>query len=255
MSQPWQPASQPQPPQPDGGNPYAQSPGAGAGAPPPMPPQPPAGPPPGAPAGPPPGPPQGMPQGPPQGMPPQGVPPQGMPPQGFPGQPPAPPQFQGGPMPYPPQRTGSPGSPVGAFFLGLLVSFVISLIYVVVIFASYKSLTDEAAGYALYYGHALLNGAAVGAVAGLVGRRSNGAHVSAGIIGALGAFFGSTNAFVALYLDTPGSSPTFLLREMPFFPAQAWWGPDAGSGMLALLGLVLAAGAGWGIARLTGSRR
>ncbi|MFM9373115.1 hypothetical protein [Streptomyces sp. Da 82-17] len=227
MSQPWQPA-QPQPPQPDGGNPYAQSPGSGAGAPPPMPPQPPAGPP---------------------QMPPQGFPGQ----QQFPGQPAPMPGMQP-PMPYPGPQPGG-GSAVGAFFLGWLVSFVISLIYVGVVFAAYESLTEEAAGYGLYYGHALLNGAAVGAVAGLVGRRSNGAHISAGIIGALGTFFGSTNAFVATYLDTAGSDITFLLRDHPFFPAEAWWGPDAGSGMLSLLGLVLAAAAGWGIARLVGSRR
>ncbi|MDQ8707075.1 hypothetical protein RCO28_32060 [Streptomyces sp. LHD-70] len=242
MSQPWQPASQPQPPQPDSGNPYAQP--SGPGAPPPMPPQPPMGPPPGAPAGPPPGPPQG-------------VPPQ----QGFPGQPPVPPQFAGQPGPmqggmpqqYPAPQTGG-GSAVGAFFLGWLVSFVISLIYVVIIFAVYQDLT-EAASYAVYYGHALLNGAAVGAVAGLVGRRSNGAHVSAGIIGALGTFFASTNAFVVIYLDSTGGGPGYLLTEMPFMPAEAWWGPDASSGLLALLGLVLAGAAGWGIARLTGSRR
>ncbi|MDI3420826.1 hypothetical protein [Streptomyces luteolus] len=241
MSQPWQPASQPQPPQPDSGNPYAQP--SGPGAPPPMPPQPPVGPPPGGPAGPPPGPPQGVPQ------------------QGFPGQPPVPPQFAGQPGPmqggmpqhYPPQRGG--GSPVGAFFLGLLVSIVVSLIYVGIIFASYENLTDEATGRALYFGHAVLNGAAVGAVAGLVGRRSSGAHISAGIIAMLGAFFAQTNAIVFVQLDVSNGDFLYILKEAPFFPAEAWWGPDAGSGMLSLLGLVLAAAAGWGIARLAGSRR
>ncbi|MDI3406034.1 hypothetical protein [Streptomyces cavernicola] len=232
MSQPWQPASQPQPPQPDGGNPYAQP--SGPGAPPPMPPQPPAGPPP---------------------MPPQQ--------QGMPGPPPGQPQFPGQPAPMPgmqppmpyagPQRGG--GSAVGAFFLGWLVSFVVSLIYVAIIWASYENLTDEATGRALYMGHGVLNGAAVGAVAGLVGRRSSGAHVSAGIVAALGAFFGQTNAIVMVQMDASNGDLIYLLKEAPFFPAEAWWGPDASSGMLSLLGLVLAAAAGWGIARLVGSRR
>lgn len=231
MSQPWQPASQPQPPRPDGGNPYAQSP-YGPGAPPPMPPQ--------GPPGPPAGPPPGMPQ--------QGFP-------GQPGQPPAQPPFPQQQFPYPGQPAGRPGSAVGAFFLGLVVSVVLSLLYAGIFFATYKDLTDVATVHILYFAHAVINGAAVGAVAGLVGRRNNGAQVAAGVVAVLGAFFGQANAAVFVQLDIAGSDLYYLLRERPFFPAEMWWGRDVESGLLSLLGLVLAAAAGWGIARLIGSRR
>ncbi|MFC7308751.1 hypothetical protein ACFQVC_31605 [Streptomyces monticola] len=242
MSQPWQPASQPQqpqPPQPASGNPYAQSsPDAGAGAPPPMPPQPPAGPP---------GPPPGAPGVPPQ----QGFPGQAPPQQPFPGQPAPAPGMQPQPYPYQVPQSGG-GSPVGAFFLGLLVSFVISLIYGGLMFATYKD-QSESTATTLYLVHAVINGAAVGAVAGLVGRRSSGAHISAGIVAALGAFFGYTNALMMVQMDIAGSDVYYLLRERPFFPAEAWW--HIGDGPLALLGLVLGGAAGWGLAKLIGSRR
>lgn len=189
-----------------------------------------------------------------------------MPQQGFPGQPgqpPAQPPFQQQPpmpgpqqqFPYPGQPAGRPGSAVGAFFLGLLVSVVLSLIYAGIFFATYKDLTDAATVHILYFAHAVINGAAVGAVAGLVGRRNNAAHVAAGVLAVLGAFFGQANAAVFVQLDIAGSDLYYLLRERPFFPAEMWWGQDAESGLLSLLGLVLAAAAGWGIARLIGSRR
>lgn len=190
-----------------------------------------------------------------------------MPQQGFPGQQPgqphAQPQFPGQPAPmpgmppqqYPAPQAGARGSAVGAFFLGLLVSVVVSLIYAGIFFATYKDLTDATTVNVIYMLHAVLNGAAVGAVAGLVGRRSNGAHIAAGIVAALGAFFGHANAIVFVQTDIMGSDVFYLLRDHPFFPAEAWWGRDIESGLLSLLGLVLAAGAGWGIAKLIGSRR
>ncbi|NBE54428.1 hypothetical protein, partial [Streptomyces boluensis] len=232
--------AQPQPPQPDGGNPYAQAPsGPGPGAPPPMPPQ--------APPGPPAGPPPATPQ------------------QGFPGQPPAQPQFpqQQPPMPGMQQQlpypgaaaAGARGSAAGAFFLGLLVSVVVSLIYAGIFFGTYKNLTDMTTVNIVYMAHAVINGAAVGAVAGLIGRRNNAAHVAAAIVAVLGAFFGQANAAFFVQMDVMGSDVYYLLQEKPFFPAEMWWGRDVESGMLSLLGLLLAVLAGWGIARLVGSRR
>ncbi|MGW0733479.1 hypothetical protein [Streptomyces sp. NPDC002851] len=251
MSQPWQP--EPQQPQPGGGNPYAQPPGS-APAPPPMPPGPPQqgfG---GQPAGAPPFPGQPGP-----GQPGMGGPGQpGMAP-GQPGMAPGQPGMAPGqPYPYPGQpgqrSAPSAGAAVGAFFLALLASVVVSVIYSLVMFFMREDTTLGTAT-TLYLVHAAVNAAIAGALAGLVGRRSNGAHIGAGIVGVLGAFFGFTNGVFFVLMDAPGSDPFFLLKEEPFLPAQIWWDSFDQNPLVPLLGLLIAAAAGWGIARLTGSRR
>ncbi|MEV0092120.1 hypothetical protein [Streptomyces sp. NPDC050738] len=234
MSQPWQQPQQPpqQPQSSPSPNPYLQAP-----AQPPAPPQmPPAAP-------------QqayGYPQQPPQPMQPGYSQQQQQPyPGGFPQQ-----------QPYPggPQQPRS-GSPAGGFFLGLLASFVIAAIYSGIWFAMYKDMDSDSAVRGLYFGHAVINGALTGLVVGMVAGRSNGAHVGAGIIAALGAFFGFTNAFVCIMLDAPNGD--FFLKHNPMTPAKAWWatGGDAGDHLLAVLGVLLAAGIAWGLAAAMGRRR
>ncbi|MET9513071.1 hypothetical protein ABZX62_32255 [Streptomyces flavidovirens] len=187
-----------------------------------------------------------------------------------PQQPPGPPQGFGGPPPFGPgQFPAQPaypnqapygqqprsGNPVGAFFLGFLVSFFVAMIYSVVIYATAEDQSRNV-GLTLYILHALLNGAAVGAVVGLVGRRSVGAWISGIVVAMLGTFFGFANGMVFMYLDIGGMR--FLgdmLMEDPFFPAKAWWGSRSGTELHSLLGLVVAAAAAWGLAFVTGRNR
>ncbi|MDQ0993399.1 hypothetical protein [Streptomyces sp. V3I7] len=191
--------------------------------------------------------------------------------------PPAPPQplaFPGpGPMPapaqppmYPPhpapayqvspmgQPASGDGQPVGAVLLGLLASVIVSLLYTGLILAVYKDLSSTSA-YVLYIAHAFINGAVVGALAGQVGRSSGGARVGAAIIAPVGAFFGYTNAIPLIIADgrTP-SAIQFMLESDPLLPAKAWWGSSAGSTVVSLIGLVVAAVAAWSIAYAIGNR-
>ena len=231
MSQPpFQPPQPPQPPQ-NHQNPYAQ----------PVPPQQPG-------FGPP---------APPLGQPPMYAGPQPV------GQPPVQPMYPMQPAPpfqAPPfgQRPNAGGNAVGAVFLGLLVSFVVSALYTGLILATYKDITSNAVSNTLYLGHALLNGAIVGALVGKVGRGSNGARIGGAVIAALGAFFGYANA---LPLIIAKEQSLMAIKDMleynPFLPAKAWWHSEATGGVdwFSLLGLVLAAGAAWGVAYLIGSRR
>lgn len=181
-------------------------------------------------------------------------------PQAFPGQPgypmqPAPP-FQA--APFGQQRSTASGNPVGAVLLGLLVSLVVSLLYSGLIMATYKDQSDSTVRV-LYFAHALLNGALVGALVGKVGHRSNGAKVGGAVVAALGAFFGYANAIPFIVVN---SSSVQTLRDLlendPFFPAKAWWHGSSGNGgvdWLHLLGLLVAAAATWGIAHLIGNKR
>ncbi|MBT2491149.1 hypothetical protein J7E96_22015 [Streptomyces sp. ISL-96] len=185
------------------------------------------------------------------------VPPQPpAPPQGF-GAPPAPGQFpmQSG---YPYQAPYGPrprsGNPVGAFFLGLLVSMVIAALYSFVLYATYEDLTKNT-GLTLYVVHALLNGAAVGAVVGLVGRSSVGARIGGVIVAMLGTFFGDTNGVVLITADTGFYAFKSMMQDSPFYPAEAWWGSGTDGEWHALLGLVAAAAAAWGLAFLIGRSR
>ncbi|MDG4859081.1 hypothetical protein P8605_13110 [Streptomyces sp. T-3] len=176
-------------------------------------------------------------------------------PQGFPAQQGFAPQqpFPGQPnYAYPPGFAPKPGNPVGGFFLGLLVSFVVAGLYTLIWYATYKDMNSEGAIRGLYYGHALINGALTGLVVGMVAGRSNGAAVGAAIISALGAFFGFTNGYTAIMLDTGGE---YFLRDNPMFPAEVWWATEAGDHLLAVLGVLLAAGAAWGLAFAMGRRR
>ncbi|WP_329118485.1 hypothetical protein [Streptomyces sp. NBC_01465] len=223
MSQPWQQPQQP--PQPNPNNPYLQAP-AQPSAPPQMPPAPP----------------QGYPQQPMQ----PGFPQQQQPyPGGFPQQ-----------LPYPggPQQPRS-GSPVGAVFLGLLVSFVLAAIYAGIWFATYKDMDSDSAVRGLYFGHAVINGALTGLIVGMVAGRSNGAHVGAGIIAALGAFFGFANGYVCILFDQPNGD--FILKHTPLLPAKAWWatGGEVSDHLLSVLGVLLAGGIAWGLAAAVGRRR
>ena len=155
------------------------------------------------------------------------------------------------------QRPNASGNPAGAVFLGLLVSFVISLVFsglIVVIGEHLRFGTSTA----LYFAHALLNGAIVGALIGKVGHRSNGARICGAVIAALGAFFGWANSFPMYIVKEKGF---FGIRDMleydPFFPAKAWWNDEIHGGVdwTSPLGLVLAAAAAWGIAYLIGNKR
>ncbi|MGW0611930.1 hypothetical protein [Streptomyces sp. NPDC002788] len=185
-----------------------------------------------------------------------GLPPfQGQPVQ--PGQPmyqiqPAPP-FQ---APYG-QRPNVSGHPVGAVFLGFCASVVVSLLYSGLILATYKDLTVTRAN-TMYLVHALVNGALVGCLVGLVGHRSTGAHVSGAVIAAAGAFFGFTNALPLIIAESQAPAAIGNMMEVdPFLPAKAWWNNETEGGVdwFSPLGLLLAAAAAWGLAYLVGSRR
>lgn len=254
MSQPpFQPP--PQPPQ-DPSNPYMQpappqqAPGFGPPAAPGQPPMPTGQPPaPGQPpmhAGPPPMP----------GQPPMHP---GMPP--VPGQHPAQPMY---PMqPTPPfqapygQRPNASGHPVGAVFLGFFASVVVSLLYSGLILATYEDQTVTQAN-TMYLVHALINGAIVGCLIGLVGHRNTGAHVGGAVIAAAGAFFGYTNALPLIIADRQSPAAIGDMMEAdPLIPAKAWWNNEMEGGVdwFSPLGLLLAAAAAWGLAYLIGSRR
>ncbi|GGZ67590.1 hypothetical protein [Streptomyces bluensis] len=179
----------------------------------------------------------------------------GLPP--APGQPPVHPTHPGPPYQAPPfgqQPNTAGGHPVGAVLLGFLASVVVSVIYTGVIFATYKD-QSETMVHTLYIGHALLNGVAVGALAGLVGGRSDGARIGAAVIAPLGAFFGYTNAVPLVIADSQTPSVVWdMLENEPFFPAKAWWGSASDTTWISLLGLVIAAAAAWGLAYATGNR-
>ncbi|MFF4509208.1 hypothetical protein [Streptomyces sp. NPDC001401] len=232
---PPQPAQPPQPPQ-NPANPYAQP------APPPQ--QPPG-------FGP------SAPQQPPMQAGPAPVP--GQPPMMYGGPQPAYPMQPAPPFQAPPfgQRPNATGNPVGAVFLGFFVSFVIALLYTGVMVATYKDQTYATANV-LYFAHAILNGAVVGALVGKVGRDSNGGRIGGAVVAALGAFFGYANALpVIIVKEQSFMALKTLLEGEPFFPAKAWWHNDSHGGVdwLNLLGLVVAAAAAWGIAYLIGKNR
>ncbi|MFD5425105.1 hypothetical protein [Streptomyces sp. NPDC127084] len=155
------------------------------------------------------------------------------------------------------QRPDGGGSPVAAVILAFFVSVLISLLYSGIMVFTYKDQSVTAAN-TLYLTHALVNAAIVGILAGLLGRRRNGAHVGAAVVAVLGTFFGYCNAVLLILAES--RSPSFVtevLEEEPFFPAKAWWyGGTAGDiDWFSPLGLVLAAVVGWGVARLIGARR
>ncbi|MFJ7078871.1 hypothetical protein [Streptomyces sp. NPDC098781] len=155
------------------------------------------------------------------------------------------------------QRPSTSGHPVGAVFLGFFASLIVSMLYSGLILATYKDMTVTMAN-SFYLGHALINGAIVGCLIGLVGHRNTGAHVSGAVIAALGAFFGYTNAFPLIIAD--GQSPAAIGDMMqldPFIPAKAWWNNETEGGVdwFSPLGLLLAAAAAWGLAYLIGRSR
>lgn len=203
----------------------------------------------------------------------------GQPPMQAPGQPPmhhgAPPPVPGQPpvqpmqpmypmQPAPPfqappfgQQPNAGGHPVGAVFLGFFASVIVSMLYSGLILATYEDQTLTTAN-TLYLGHALLNGAVVGCLIGLVGHRNTGAHISGAVIAALGAFFGYTNALPLIIADRQSPAAIGDMMEAdPLIPAKAWWNneTDGGVDWFSPLGLVLAAAAAWGLAYLIGSRR
>lgn len=176
------------------------------------------------------------------------------------GQPPQPPMHQAPPFqpqPFAPPRPNAGGHPVGAVFLGLLVSFLVALLYSGLNVATYRDQTSTTST-TLYLGHALLNGAVIGSLVGLVGGRSNGARIAGAVIAVLGAFFGYTNSLplIFAYEETPTAAWDLLTYE-PFFPAKAWWNDEASGGVdwSSPLGLVLAAATAFALAYAIGSRR
>ncbi|MFF6781211.1 hypothetical protein [Streptomyces sp. NPDC012510] len=175
---------------------------------------------------------------------------------GGPGRPPTHPAPPFQPQPFG-RRPGGGGHPVGAVFLGFAVSVVISLFYSGLIVATYEDQTFITAN-ALYLGHALLNGAVVGSLVGLVGGRGNGARVFASLIAMLGAFFGYANAvpLVFAFEETPKAAWDLIAYE-PFLPAKAWWTDEVPGGVdwFSPLGLIVAAATAWGLAYAIGVRR
>ncbi|WP_244184375.1 hypothetical protein [Streptomyces cellostaticus] len=155
------------------------------------------------------------------------------------------------------QRPNAAGNPVGAVFLGFLVSVVVSFLYSGINVATYKEQSLTTANI-LYLGHALLNGSVVGSLVGLVGRRSNGARIGAAVIAALGAFFGFANSLPLIIADSETPRVAWdLLQHEPFWPAKAWWNNETGGGVdwFSPLGLVIAAAAAWGLAYAIGNKR
>ncbi|WP_274562553.1 hypothetical protein [Streptomyces spiramyceticus] len=181
------------------------------------------------------------------------------PPPGFGAPPPAqgqfPPQpgypYQAYPAPYGQQQPQS-GKPVAAFFLGLLVSVAVATVYSLVMYATYEDQSKNTA-QAMYVIHALLNGAAVGAIVGLVGRSSGGARICGAILAVLGGFFGYTNGVVLIAFDSGWIGS--MVRFDPFFPAKNWFGSDGVTQLIAVLALVGAAAAAWGLAYAIGRNR
>jgi hypothetical protein len=159
------------------------------------------------------------------------------------------------PGPFGQQPNPGSGRPIGAFLLSLLASVLISAVYSATIYATYQD-QSEGTVHTLYLLHALVNGAAVGVLTGLVGGPGNAARTAGTIVAALGAFFGYTNAVPLVIADSAGHQ---VLRDMlasdPFTPAKAWWGSQTGGEWIALLGLVLAAATAWGLAYAIGRSR
>lgn len=155
------------------------------------------------------------------------------------------------------QRPNASGHPVGAVFLGFFVSVVVSLLYSGLILATYQDLTVRQAN-TMYLVHALINGAIVGCLVGLVGHRNTGAHVGGAVIAAAGAFFGFTNALPLIIADSQSPAAIGDMMEAdPLIPAKSWWNNEVDGGVdwFSPLGLLLAAAAAWGLAYLIGSRR
>ncbi|WP_258053645.1 hypothetical protein [Streptomyces sp. Ru72] len=173
-------------------------------------------------------------------------------------QPPYPAQ-PGPPFQTPPfsRQPSASGNPVGAVLLAFFVSVVVSLLYSGLILATYKHQSLTTAN-TLYLAHALLNGAIVGSLVGLVAHRSNGARIGGAVIAALGAFFGYVNAIPLVFAwERSPVALMDLLEVEPFFPAKAWWTSEAHGGVdwFSPLGLVVAAAAAWGLAYAVGNRR
>ena len=168
---------------------------------------------------------------------------------------PGPPPPNWAPSPLAPQPN-TVGNPVGAIFLGLFASVVVSLLYSGVILATYKEQSTTTANL-LYFAHALLNAAVVGLLVGQVGRGSNGAKIGGAVIAALGTFFGYANSIPLVFaLEETPKAAFDLFGQEPFLPAKLWWQNNAGGvDWPNLLGLVLAAAAAWGLAHAVGNRR
>ncbi|WP_328780108.1 hypothetical protein OHT68_13595 [Streptomyces canus] len=153
-------------------------------------------------------------------------------------------------------QPNSGGNPVGAIFLGLFASVVLSLLYSGLIMATYKEQSVTTSNV-LYFAHALLNGAVVGFLVGSVGRGNNGAGIGGAVIAALGAFFGYANSIPLVFAMEGTPKAAFdLLEHEPFLPAKLWWHNNTGGvDWLNLLGLVLAAAVAWGLCYVIGKRR
>ncbi|MGC9542586.1 hypothetical protein [Streptomyces sp. UG1] len=146
---------------------------------------------------------------------------------------------------------------MGAVFLGLFASVIVSLLYSGLVLATYKDQTLTQA-HTIYLVHALVNGAIVGCLVGLVGHRSTGAHIGGAAVAAAGAFFGFTNSIPLIIAESQSPAAIGDMMEAdPFIPAKAWWNNeiDGGVDWFSPLGLLLAAAAAWGLAYLIGSRR
>ncbi|MGP2440148.1 hypothetical protein [Streptomyces sp. JW3] len=137
------------------------------------------------------------------------------------------------------------------------MSVVVSLLYSILILATYKEQSATAA-HTLYLAHAAVNALVVGAVVGLMGHRSTGAHVGGAVVAALGAFFGFTNSLPLILAESQAPAAIGDMMEAdPFLPAKIWWNDEIGGGVdwFSPLGLVLAAAVAWGIAHLIGRSR
>ncbi|GAA4807737.1 hypothetical protein GCM10023220_42570 [Streptomyces ziwulingensis] len=167
-------------------------------------------------------------------------------------------------QPVPPYRApyGQPprarsGHPVGAVFVGLCVSVVVSLLYSGLIVLTYKE-QSLAASQTLYLVHAVVNAAIVGALVGLMGHRSTGAPLGGAVVAALAAFFGFTNAVPLILAESQSPAAIGDMMQVdPLIPAKAWWNDEINGGVdwVSPLGLVIAAVVAWGLAYAIGRSR
>ncbi|WP_319599044.1 hypothetical protein [Streptomyces sp. ID01-9D] len=168
--------------------------------------------------------------------------------------PPQQPMQHGYPSPYAPGFPSSGGPRAGkAFFLGLLVSGALGLVYSGILLATHKDLSRVGL-QASYLVLAAALAVGVGAVVGRTGGRGAGPQVWAAILAAPAAYFGVANGYVFTLLDAGGVDLLELVLENePLAPHKFWW--HRLNGGVALVGLVVAAGGAFAVANVIGRKQ
>ncbi|WP_179889382.1 hypothetical protein [Streptomyces sp. st115] len=139
-----------------------------------------------------------------------------------------------------------------AFFLGLLVSGALGLVYSGILLATHKDLSRVGL-QASYLVLAAALAVGVGAVVGRTGGRAAGPQVWAAILATPAAYFGVANGYVFTLLDAGGVDLLELVLENePLAPHKFWW--HRLNGGVALVGLVVAAGGAFAVANVIGKK-